>query len=48
MKNFRIIVVVAALYATSHLSLAQDHHATLHINPRWDECSFQLDPSLTQ
>ena len=21
---------------------------TLHINPRWKECSFQLDPSLTQ
>jgi hypothetical protein len=23
-------------------------HPTLHINPRWKECSFQLDPSLTQ
>ncbi len=21
---------------------------TLHVNPRWSECSFQLDPSLTQ
>jgi hypothetical protein len=21
---------------------------TLHVNPRWKECSFQLDPSLTQ
>ena len=23
-------------------------HPILHINPRWKECSFQLDPSLTQ
>ena len=28
---------------------AQDaDHPRLHINPRWRECSFQLDPSLTQ
>jgi hypothetical protein len=25
-----------------------DGHPTLHINPRWKECSFQLDRSLTQ
>lgn len=31
-----------------HVSLAQDHHPELHLNPRWSECSFQLDPSLTQ
>jgi hypothetical protein len=24
------------------------NHPTLHINPRWRECSFQLDASLTQ
>lgn len=24
------------------------HRVTLHVNPRWRECSFQLDPSLTQ
>lgn len=24
------------------------HGVTLHVNPRWRECSFQLDPSLTQ
>ena len=23
-------------------------HPTLHINPRWKQCSFQLDPALTQ
>lgn len=27
---------------------AQHGHPTLHVNPRWDQCSFQLDPSLTQ
>lgn len=48
MKNFRIITAMLAMYGTSHLSVAQDHHATLHVNPRWEECSFQLDPSLTQ
>ena len=48
MKKFRIIAVVLALYGASHLSVAQDHHAALHINSRWEECSFQLDPSLTQ
>jgi hypothetical protein len=25
-----------------------EKHVKLHINPRWSECSFQLDPSLTQ
>ena len=24
------------------------NHPTLHVNPRWKECSFQLDASLTQ
>ena len=49
MKNFRIIAAGLALLATSHFSLAQDDHdPELNINPRWEECSFQLDPSLTQ
>jgi hypothetical protein len=29
-----------------NLASAQDVH--LHINPQWEECSFQLDPSLSQ
>jgi hypothetical protein len=30
-------------------TLAQDaNHPKLHVNPRWKECSFQIDPSLTQ
>ena len=48
MKNFRIMVAVLALHGASHLGVAQDHHQTLHVNSRWEECSFQLDPSLTQ
>ena len=27
---------------------AQGRHVRLHVNPRWEECAFQLDPSLTQ
>lgn len=26
----------------------QGNHATLHVDPRWKECSFKLDASLTQ
>jgi len=48
MKNFRITLTVLALYCTSHLSLAQHQDPKLHVNPRWRECSFELDPSLTQ
>lgn len=51
MKNFRLILAGLAFYGTSNLCLAQhDHHEAvdLHVNPRWDECSIQLDPSLTQ
>lgn len=27
---------------------SHDHRPTLHVNPRWKECSFQLSASLTQ
>jgi hypothetical protein len=50
MKNFKLIAAVLTFYGTSHFSLAQHSHegTELHINPRWSECSFELDPSLTQ
>jgi prepilin-type processing-associated H-X9-DG protein len=53
MKNFKLIAAALAFYGTSNFCLAQhshgDHRDTeLHVNPRWKECSFQLDPSLTQ
>lgn len=37
---------IAALCLFLKKASAQDIH--LHVNPRWDECSFQLDPSLSQ
>jgi hypothetical protein len=48
MKTFTMITFALALCGTSQISLAQHHDPKLHINPRWSECSFQLDPSLTQ
>jgi hypothetical protein len=47
-----ILTTAAAALATALVqtpAIAQSHnHPHLHVNPRWDECSFQLDPSLTQ
>ena len=42
--------LASAVLATAPVSAAAQHHKNiqLHVNPRWDECSFQLDPSLTQ
>jgi len=50
MKKFKFIAAALALCGASQLSVAQDHDhdPTLHVNPRWRECSFQLDPALTQ
>jgi hypothetical protein len=42
--RFHLFAVLLLL--TSRFVTAQ--HAELHINDRWKECSFQLDPSLTQ
>ena len=46
MKNIRIILTALAAYGSVNSASAQDVH--LHVNPRWEECSFQIDPSLTQ
>src|SRR5574341_450623 len=41
------IALAVALFQT--LAAAQSRsRPTLHVNPKWDECSFQLDRSLTQ
>ena len=44
------LAAAAAAIALSRTPVAAqtDHHPKLHVNPRWEECSFQLDPSLTQ
>jgi hypothetical protein len=47
MKKFSFILTVVAFYCNVNVALAQDH-PVLHTSPRWEECSIQLDPSLTQ
>jgi hypothetical protein len=52
-KNFKHIMTIrislAILFVVTSLTqvFSQDH-AHLHVNPKWKECSFQLDPSLTR
>jgi len=50
MKRRNLIIATVAITALFHSPVAaQSHsHPSLHVNPRWKECSFQLDPSLTQ
>jgi hypothetical protein len=52
MKRRHLTNAALALAATTLIQAparAQAHeHPHLHVNPRWKECSFQLDPSLTQ
>src|SRR3989339_644390 len=52
MKTNMITTLAAAVVLTLSQSTAFAHgggkNVHLHINPRWSECSFQLDPSLTQ
>ena len=42
------LVVASALVAIPSTAFAQGHNVTLHVNPKWSQCSFQLDPGLTQ
>src|SRR5690349_19420675 len=46
MKN-TLFVSVAAIGLLAAPARAQTA-PKLHVNPRWHECSFQIDPSLTQ
>jgi hypothetical protein len=50
MTTFKIVGAVLILGCYSQAAMAQHSHdePQLHVNPRWRECSFQLDPSLTQ
>jgi len=41
-------LAIAALTLVQTPAAAQSGRPRLHVNPRWRECSFQLDPSLTQ
>lgn len=53
MKTTMMTLATAALVLLQTSVYAHDGHGgdpnvKLHVNPKWDECSFQLDPSLTQ
>ena len=50
MKHTNLITAAVALMALVQTPAAAQHsdHPHLHINPRWKECSFQLDAALTQ
>ena len=53
MKNKLCIGISTALVLTLFYSTSYAHggggpNVKLHVNDRWDECSFLLDPSLTQ
>ena len=41
-----LVTIVITLFGANSLIFAQE--VKLHVDPRWEECSFQLDPSLTQ
>lgn len=43
------VAMTAVIAASPSTGFAQhSHNVHLHVNPRWDECSFQLDAALTQ
>jgi len=46
MKTIHYFFNTTALFILLKVSWAQ--HTHLHLNPKWEQCSFQLDSSLTQ
>lgn len=46
--NLAPALALATIALVQAPAAAQTGRPTLHVNPRWKECSFQLDPSLTQ
>lgn len=42
------LVLVFTLFHSTVFAHGSDKNVKLHINPRWKECSFQLDAALTQ
>jgi len=43
-----LAVASALALLQSQASAQESHHVKLHVNPKWKQCSFQLDRSLTQ
>ena len=49
MKNITTTLRVLALGFITSLALAQETpDVHLHVNPKWEECSIQIDPNLSQ
>jgi len=49
MRRSTITALALSTLGLGHAASAQTtKNVRLHVNPRWKECSFQLDPSLTQ
>ena len=52
MKNLLLTMIATTAFLVGGPSTAiatgGSKNVKLHVNPRWKECSFQLDPSLTQ
>ena len=46
--NLTTTLTLATIALVQTPAAAQSGRPTLHVNPRWKECSFQLDPALTQ
>ena len=47
-RTLTTAVMALAVTLSQTPAAAQSGEPRLHVNPRWKECSFQLDPSLTQ
>jgi hypothetical protein len=41
-------LALATVFIQSPIAAQGHNHPTLHVDPRWKECSFRLHPSLTQ
>ena len=48
MKTTTALAAAAAAVFVVHAGALAQAAPKLHVNPRWEECSFQLDASLTQ
>ena len=42
------VILGTAMICVTNFASGHGPEVNLHVNPRWDECSFQIDPSLTQ
>jgi hypothetical protein len=43
-----LLAAISVVVPSAVLAHGGSKHITLHVNPRWSECSFQIDPALTQ